>query len=311
MSVPRSTRIRYYLGHLRSLLVPAPVYRSQLGDLLKEAAQDEVVQERADYYCRINEPFEPSDEAVPFHCRPWRGQSTYQLDLREILRYFPKHVRIEKRFGDNIENPPRPALVKSRPVGPAGSNGVLLKLNRIRHFHFVEDTQAYADKKNMLVWRGNASQPHRREFVGTFFDHPLCDVGHYYHRPVDKMPWKRGELTIPEQLAYKFILALEGNDVATNLKWVLSSNSLCIMPPCRYETWFMEGRLQPGIHYVEIAADGSDLEEKITYYIEHPDEAVTITRNANAWVEQFQNPHRERLISLEVLNRYLSFSGQL
>ena len=36
-------------------------------------------------------------------------------------------------------------------------------------------------------------------------------------------------LTIREHLDYKFIMALEGNDVASNLKWVMSSNSIAVM----------------------------------------------------------------------------------
>ena len=40
--------------------------------------------------------------------------------------------------------------------------------------------------------------------------------------------------TIREHLDYKFIMALEGNDVASNLKWVMSSNSIAVMtrPTC-------------------------------------------------------------------------------
>jgi hypothetical protein len=260
---------------------------------------------------QVQDPFEVSEQATPFRCRLWQRQSTYQLDLQESLRYFPRKVRLDRIFGDNVINPPVPAVVKSRPIRTEQNHGVLLKLNRIRHFRFIDDPRSFAEKQDMLVWRGNASQPHRRTFLEQFFEHPLCDVGHYYHRPVEPMPWGRPELSIPEQLGYKFIFALEGNDVATNLKWILSSHSLCVMPPCRYETWFMEGRLRPGVHYVEVAPDYSDLEEKLTYYLDHPDEAEEMIRHANAWVTQFLDPHRERLVSLEVLARYFRLSGQL
>ena len=50
-------------------------------------------------------------------------------------------------------------------------------------------------------------------------------------------------MTINEQLHYKFILCSEGNDVASNLKWVMSSNSIAVMPKPKFETWFMEGIL--------------------------------------------------------------------
>jgi len=72
-------------------------------------------------------------------------------------------------------------------------------------------------------------------------------------------------MTIDEQLEYKFILSLEGNDVATNLKWIMSSNSLAFMPRPKYETWFMEGNLVPNHHYILIKDDYSDLEERLKY----------------------------------------------
>lgn len=72
---------------------------------------------------------------------------------------------------------------------------------------------------------------------------------------------------------YKFIMALEGNDVASNLKWVMSSNSIAVMPRPTCETWFMEGKLIPNYHYIEIKPDFTDLEERLKYYIEHPEEA--------------------------------------
>ena len=37
-------------------------------------------------------------------------------------------------------------------------------------------------------------------------------------------------MPISEQLCYKFIFCIEGADTATNIKWVMSSNSLCVMP---------------------------------------------------------------------------------
>ena len=50
-------------------------------------------------------------------------------------------------------------------------------------------------------------------------------------------------MPISKQLCYKFIFCIEGADTATNIKWVMSSNSLCVMPKPKYETWFMEGKI--------------------------------------------------------------------
>lgn len=113
-----------------------------------------------------------------------------------------------------------------------------------------------------------------------------------------------------EQLDYKFILCLEGNDVASNLKWVMSSQSLAVMPYPKFETWFMEGTLIPNYHYVLIKDDYSDLEERMKYYIEHPDEALKIIKNAHEYINQFRNKQREDLLSLLVLEKYFYRTNQ-
>ena len=90
----------------------------------------------------------------------------------------------------------------------------------------------------------------------------------------------------------------------------MSSNSVCVMPKPKYETWFMEGKLQGGIHYIEVKDDFSDAEEKIKYYSNNIHESLEIIKNAHTYIEQFKNSKQERLISLLVLNKYFSLSGQ-
>jgi spore maturation protein CgeB len=62
---------------------------------------------------------------------------------------------------------------------------------------------------------------------------------------------------------------------------------------------------------VQIRDDYSDLEEKLTYYITHPDEAQQIVNHAHDYVKPFQDKKRERLISLLVFKKYLQKTGQL
>jgi hypothetical protein len=90
----------------------------------------------------------------------------------------------------------------------------------------------------------------------------------------------------------------------------MSSNSLCMMPEPKFETWFMEGTLVPGVHYVKIADDFSDLDEKIRFYSEHIIEAKKIIKNANAYVKQFQNKNLEDYMCFKVLEQYAKRSGQ-
>ncbi len=118
-------------------------------------------------------------------------------------------------------------------------------------------------------------------------------------------------MSIDEQLRNKFIISIEGNDVATNLKWIMSSNSLCLMRRPRFETWFMEGALVPGHHYVLLKDDFSDLEEKLDYYRSSPEEAIGIIQNANAYVEQFKDPVLEQLLGVLVMQRYFTLTNQM
>jgi hypothetical protein len=198
--------------------------------------------------------------------------------------------------------------VKSRPIHGANQNSVLLKLDAIRHFTFVNDTQKFRQKHPSLVWRGrlhlDSSKERRLDFLQEFTGRPRFDIGHINKGGIFP-EFRRERLSIQDQLNFKYILSLEGVDVATNLKWIMSSNSLCFSQKLKFETWYMEGLLQPGVHYVEIAEDFSDVEQKIDYYEHHPDEAEKIIANANAYTRQFFNPEIEDLLSYLVIKRYL------
>lgn len=111
-------------------------------------------------------------------------------------------------------------------------------------------------------------------------------------------------------LKYRYIMALEGVDVVSNLKWVMSSNCIAVMPKPTYETWFMEGSLIPDYHYIEIKPDYSDLIERTQYYSNHLEEAEAIIQHAHEYVEQFKNKKQEKLLSLMVFERYFRQTGQ-
>lgn len=48
-------------------------------------------------------------------------------------------------------------------------------------------------------------------------------------------------------LEYKGIIMIEGNDVASGLKWALLSQSVVLMPPPKHTSWAMEELLQPWV----------------------------------------------------------------
>lgn len=310
----KNSKFLYYVKVLGWHLVPGIFYRSKLRkkiDRLSNLSETEqaYVRFRVSYYNKLSPSQKIGDHATLLkNFGLPEKQRAYYFDTREYTRYFDPSLKANFLFGDITRVPDEPSIVKSRPIHGNNENSVILNLDKLRHFNFINDDTRFEDKKNMLVGRGVVKREHRIRFYELYFNHPMCNLGQIN---TNKNPqWVREFLTIREHLDYKFILCLEGNDVATNLKWVMSSNSLAVMPKPKFETWFMEGTLVGNKHYVEIKDDYSDLEERLHYYINNPHEANEIIRHAHACVEQFKNKQREDLISLLVLDTYFKNTGQ-
>lgn len=307
-------KLLYYTNaYTNRYIVPNAYFRKQLKRKLDRIKDEDrgYILDRLNHYHKVQEPFTVSDQAVMLNQVPDSSQTVYYYDFLPILQHFPEAVRFDYAFGDVNWIPEVPSLVKSRPIAPDNANGIVMKLEAIRHFRPIIDPVKYEDKIDKLVWRGAGWQPHRRAFLKQCWDHPLCDVGQVNEQEDTPAGWMKAKMSIPEQLQYKFVLSIEGNDVATNLKWIAQSNSLCFMTKPKMETWFMEERLVPNVHYVELRDDYADVEEKINHFIAHPNEAKDIIHNFQQYYEQFRNPLREELISLMVVEKYLSLSGQL
>ncbi len=310
----KNNKLAYLLKNYLSLLVPNSIYRRWLERTLREAdtrADREYITSRVDYYCRLQPGSHLPADAPCIGKRDKRWHKVYWFDTRECTRWFPPTLKWVFRPGDINFIPPVPSIVKSRPIAGDNANGVILKLNKVRHFIFVSDSIPFRDKKDMAVFRGKVKdKPQRVAFFEKHFRNPLCDLGDISRHYSEHADWHVEKMTIADHLKYKFILALEGNDVASNLKWVMSSNSVAVMPRPTCETWFMEGTLIPNYHYIEIKPDFSDLDERLHHYMQHPEEAEAIIGHAHEYVEQFKDKERERLISLLVLDKYFKMTGQ-
>lgn len=300
--------------------MPRSFFQGSLESKLKRfntlpAAEQLYIMDRVEYYCKLKSITPLSESALRIADHTLKNKnypSAYFHDTYEYIRYFNSDLKWEHLFGDIIHVPEVPTIVKSRPLGCDNSNSVMLKLDKLRHFITLKDSTPFEKKDNLAIFRGDiVGKLERHRFLEMYMNHPLCDVGDVSPRPESPIEWQREAMSLYDHLRYKFVFALEGNDVASNLKWVMSTNSLAVMPKPTCEIWFMEGRLRGGEHYVEIAVDYSDVESQLQYYIDHPKEANEISRNANEYTKQFFNPEREDLISLMVLQRYFEMTGQL
>lgn len=311
----KNSKLKYYVTSYLWILTPHFVLswlrKFLLSGVEKRKDWSEIAQ-RVAYYNKLRRAdidlslFQ--QKAIKLSEQKKTSQSVYYLDSFRYAKAFPLDAKWRLDPGDVTWVSDVPSIVKSRPIHGNNANSVLLNLDRVRHFLFVNDRTKYTDKQNKVVFRGligqfdcNNLKQNRYDFVKKFFGNPLFNIG-----VIDKSfkEWHTEKMTIGEHLSYKFIMALEGNDVASNLKWVMSSNSIAVMPRPTYETWFMEGTLIPDYHYIEVAPDYSDLEAKISHYINHPDEAQAIIDHAHAYVDRFRNPRREYIVAQLVLEKY-------
>ena len=317
----------YYLRHVLAALVPRIFYRLRLKSELKKIKHydKKYIFSRLNYYHKKEDGFKVSENSMTNKNFLYRQlgkikeniikknqkvkkHTTYFFDLYKLFSYFDNKKKLDFIFGDITKAQTIPTIVKSRPIID-GDNSIILNLNKVRHFHFINDHKNFIDKKNKAVWRGYGENSEARQYFLKNYHHiSIFNIGQT--GPLLEAPWVKNFMPIAEQLNYKFIFCIEGVDTATSIKWVMSSNSVCVMPKPKYETWFMEGTLKPDVHYIEINDDFSNAEQKIKYYIEHPNKVLKIIENAQDHVKQFKYSRREKLISLMVLDKYFSLSGQ-
>lgn len=306
MNLGRQNKLLFYLKGYSNFVLPVTKnYKEKISALKARLSKEQLrkVQERVDYYCKTN--YEPGAENLRIKdLKKAKTPKSYYFDTYEYARFFNKNLPLNFVFGDVTHVPKFPSIVKSRPVSGDNHNSVLLNLDKRRHFLFINDPIDFLSKKDQLIGRSAVFQHHRYEFYEKYFGHPLTDLGQV-NKIGGNLTWLKPEISLEKHLDYKFVLSLQGNDVATNLKWIMSSNSIAVMPKPTMETWFMEGKLVGGTHFIEIKSDFSDLEERLNHYISNPETCLEIIKNANAYCEQFYDKNVEDLCALMVLKKYL------
>jgi len=119
-----------------------------------------------------------------------------------------------------------------------------------------------------------------------------------------------GKVKIDSLLEYKGIIMIEGNDVASGLKWALLSQSIVLMPIPKHTSWCMEELLEPWVHYVPLDDFATNVEERMQWVVDHDEEAQRISERGTLWMEDLvfhpDAAEDDRLIQEEILRRYQS-----
>jgi hypothetical protein len=254
----------------------------------------------------------------------------YIREAQTLVRAVDAHATFAVFPGDSRVGFPIPTFVKSRMIRDRGAPCVLLPLDRERHWGDIAKVARhdgdFKSKNDNLVWRGattgvfttgDARSPLSSRFSIATLNTAKAglDIGYSEIVQIDDtapdtmMAAIRARLLPPlsvkDQLRSKFLLSLEGNDVATGLKWMLYSNSAVLMPHPTCETWACEGELVPYVHYVPVKHDLSDLEEMYDWCLTHEAECEDIARNGKRFIGAFLDEAREAEICRQVISAYL------
>lgn len=264
------------------------------------------------------------------------NNNSYEKDLI----HFIKKNKLEVKFTNGVlKYCPRdrvelftkiPTLVKSRVISEDEHCSILVKMNTTRHFQNLNDIVKkdvpFHQKKNALVWRGATTgygfgnhipirSVSRETLVKKYCNEASLKKGinvglskiiqEAKKKEKDYEKFLRPTMTFDELLQYKYILSVEGNDVATNTKWIMCSNSVLFMPKPQIESWFLESKLVPFVHYIPVNDDFSNLETQIKWCDQNPKKCKEIIKNANDYVKIFLDEKNENKIMKSVLEAYL------
>jgi hypothetical protein len=260
-------------------------------------------------------------EVMVPHIKKFRSAALSPQDLQDVTP--------EECWGKST---PRPALDSHH--GDFAFQPIVWKFATDRHYrHLYEvyrmDT-VWSKKKNMAVFRGQLTGS-RDGYDKRLNDEENClnlkrcrlVYNHANSTLVHaRLTSTRGRLPdvlngvelvgekvrLQTLLEYKGIVMIEGNDVASGLKWALLSQSIVLMPPPKHTSWAMEELLQPWVHYVPLDDVASDVEERMQWVVDHDEEAQRISERATLWMEDLvfhpDAAEDDRLIQEEILRRY-------
>jgi len=276
---------------------------------------------KALYKERKTKPFPFPTSYVENLYESWNQlDAKYKKDHRTIV-WYPR---------DRVERFNYPVLVKSRMLASpeeGGHGSILFKLNTVRHFLRMEYVAKHRSKETefrkkipQLVWRGSPTgygfknnipprSVSRETLVQKFVNStsPFINIGLVIKKEAhgDYKKYEKEEMSLDTLLKYKYLLSVEGNDVATNLKWIMASNSLVVMPKPQICSWMMEDSLVPYVHYLPVRDDFLDLESQIEWAERHTKKCEKMIANAHRYVEPFLDKIKEDKAQAKVLTYYL------
>lgn len=215
------------------------------------------------------------DVMVP-HIKKFRSAALEPKDLDDVTSE-QCYSSSKKRKNITTNNNDDDYVVIRKALNSAHGNSrfqpIVWKLATDRHYKKLNDVYRYdtqwSHKKNLAVFRGQLTgsrDGYDKHLPDEENCHNLKRCRLVYNHANSTLVYARltstrgrmpnilngveligGKVKIDSLLEYKGIIMIEGNDVASGLKWALLSQSIVLMPNPKHTSWCMEELLQPWV----------------------------------------------------------------
>jgi len=189
----------------------------------------------------------------------------------------------------------------------------------------LADCLTFKDKTHGVAWRGAATgHPWKNSARFKLIDrwhgdkaHPEIDVGlsNYpagFQQDQIDMTHLADRLEVSNMTDKRYILYVEGNDVASSGAWNLMSTSVVMMSPPKTESMVLHGLLQPWVHYIPLKEDFSDLAEQMEWCQANLDECEDIAHRASLFMyHMWPGSSYADKVGEAVFEQYLKLYGDL
>ena len=161
------------------------------------------------------------------------------------------------------------------------------------------------DKKNMCIWRGSRLNDVFYNFIdyenrNLIKDYIKIDmnisfgprnyfIDLYNKSKFNNINYNSEYTSIKDQIKYKYILDIDGwSNTWDATFWKLYSGSVLLKQKSIWKQWYYD-KLVEYVHFIPIANDFSDLNEKIQWCIDNDDKCKEISENSRKFVSDNLN----------------------
>ncbi|XP_077052615.1 protein O-glucosyltransferase 3 [Siphateles boraxobius] len=153
----------------------------------------------------------------------------------------------------------------------------------------------WSDKTAKAFFRGRDSREERLRLVTMSKENPeLLDAGitaFFFFREREKELGKTPLVGFFDFFKYKYQMNVDGTVAAYRFPYLMLGNSLVLKQDSPYYEHFYT-HLKPGVHYIPVKRDLSDLIEKIKWAKNNDTEAEAVAKTGQSVVRDLLQPHR-------------------